>query len=598
MMPGGAAPLWEADDWCRSTFRECWVINFEFSQPPGENPAARCFTAIEKFSGRIIKLGRAELIKLKKCPFDIGRDVLVCAYAVVAEIACFLSLGWSLPCNVLCLYAEHRVTTNGHILPFSGNGLSDALACRGSAHLSDKAYQDRMNKRAQDPTPFTTAEEAAIVEHCFYNTQAALRLLDVMAPTIKWQRARFMGRFSADVARIERRGTPLAMGPVRCLIDNRKRFVQDLVAAVDAHLGVYEGITYKRDRMKDLIERRGWEGWPPQPDGIWPAVNKEVLKMMEDLYPGEEGEEGTIADFRQLRATVSQFRDIKLAIGRDGRNRTALLPFATKTGRCAPSTTEYIWGVAKWMRRLIQPGPGMALGYLDFSAEEFLVSACLSGDDRMQQAYYDGDPYMGVGIALGLAPRDATGDSHPAVRSLMKVLLLGLGYGMKEHGLQKRTGLSLAESRDIMRLHKKVFYRFWEWIDAWQAEAWASRLMTTPLGWEMRLRGKIENNMVQNWPSQSTAADIMRLFTVAAEDAGVTTCALIHDAGLVEAPEEYIEETVAEMGDLMVRAGRTVIGADLRVGKPQIVRHHQRFYDKDGEPLYRKVTALLPEIAA
>jgi DNA polymerase I len=590
-VPDDAAPFR-----CQNTFRECWVINFEFSQLPGENPTPRCFTAIEKFSGRVIKLGRADLTKLKECPFDVGPDVLICSYSVVAEIACFLSLHWKLPRNVFCLYAEHRVTTNGLILPFAGNSLSDALACRGSAHLTDKDYQKRMNLRAQDPTPFSAAEEAAMIEHCFYNTQAALRLLDEMLPTVKWQRARFMGRFSADVARIERRGTPLAMGPVRCMIESRKPLVQGLVAAVDADLGVYDGITYKRDRMKALIKRRGWEGWPLQPDGIWPAVNQEVLKMMEGLHDGKDGED--IAAFRQLRATVSQLRDIKLAIGQDGRNRTSLLPFGTKTSRCAPSTTEYIWGVAKWMRRLIQPGPGMALGYLDYSAEEFLVSACLSGDERMAEAYYAGDPYMGVGIALGIAPRGATGDSHPAVRSLMKVLLLGLGYGMKEYGLQKRTDLSLAECQDIMRKHRRVFARFWQWVAAWRAEAWASRLMTTPLGWEMHLRGQVENNMIQNWPAQSTAGDILRLLTIAAEDSGVQTVALIHDAGMIQAPENEIEDAVAEMRDIMVRAGRTVIGADLRVGEPQIVRHHQRFYDKDGEPLYRKVAALLPEIAA
>lgn len=180
----------------------------------------------------------------------------------------------------------------------------------------------------------------------------------------------------------------------------------------------------------------------------------------------------------------------------------------------------------------------------------------------------------------------------------MKVLLLGLGYGMKVHGLQKRTGLPFAECEDIMRKHKKVFARFWQWVDAWRAEAWASRLMTTPLGWEMRLRGQVKNNMIQNWPAQSTAADILRLLTIAAEDAGLAICALIHDAVLFEAPADRIEEAVAEMCELMVRAGRTVIGADLRVGKPQIVHHHQRFYDKDGEPLYRKVAELLPGIAA
>jgi hypothetical protein len=48
----------------------------------------------------------------------------------------------------------------------------------------------------------------------------------------------------------------------------------------------------------------------------------------------------------------------------------------------------------------------------------------------------------------------------------------------------------------------------------------------------------------------------------------------------------------------MVRAGRVVIGDNLRVDDPQIVWPGRRFYDSKGEPMYRKVTALLPEVAA
>jgi DNA polymerase-1 len=573
-------------------FRECWVINFEFYQPKGENPKPLCFTAIEKFSGRTIKLWRDELLRWEECPFDLADDVLVCSYSVVAEIACFLALGWKLPRNVLCLFSEHRVTTNGLVLPFTENDLASALAVRGSAHLTDKAYRERQDTRAGSSEPYAVVEQAALLDHCFCNTQAALRLLDLMMPTIKWQRARFFGRFSAAVAKVERRGTPLAMEAVHCLIENRVPILHQLVAEVDKDFGVYEGLTLKRKKFLEMTktEERQWD-WPMRADGIWPALDKETFEMMENFYP--------VHELRQLIATISQLRDVKLAIGADGRNRCSLKPFTTKTARCAPSTTQYIWAVAKWMRRLVRPsGPRMALGYLDYSSEEFLVAACLSGDEHMQQAYYAGDPYMGVGIALGLAPRGATGASHPQVRTLMKVLILGLGYGMKAHGLQRRTGLSLTEAKDIMRQHKRVFARFWEWCDDWQAESRSSRVMQTPLGWEMRIRGLVTDNTIQNWPVQSCASDIFRVLAVAADDAGLATCALIHDAVVIEEEESRIEDAVAAMRDCMIRAGRAVIGADLDVGKPQIVRFPDRFYDKDGEPMYRKVTVLLPEIAA
>jgi DNA polymerase I-like protein with 3'-5' exonuclease and polymerase domains len=301
-------------------------------------------------------------------------------------------------------------------------------------------------------------------------------------------------------------------------------------------------------------------------------------------------------ELRQLRATISQLRDIKLAIGADGRNRCALKPFMTKTGRCAPSTTEYIWGVAKWLRRLIEPAAGTALAYLDFAAEEFLVAAVLSGDTRMLAAYDSGDPYMATGIALGLAPRGATAISHPDVRAVCKILLLGLSYGMTAYGLARRAGIALPLAKDVLRRHRQSFDRFWEWLDEWLASSRVTRVMRTGLGWQMRVKGRIDHRSLQNWPVQSTAADILRVLTIAAVEAGVPVCALIHDAVLIEAPAAELTDVVAAMRDCMVRAGQAVVGANLRVDV-QTVPEGARFYDEKGEAMYRKVAAFLPGVA-
>jgi DNA polymerase I-like protein with 3'-5' exonuclease and polymerase domains len=269
----------------------------------------------------------------------------------------------------------------------------------------------------------------------------------------------------------------------------------------------------------------------------------------------------------------------------------------TKTGRCAPSTTEYIWGVAKWLRWTITPAAGMCLCYLDYSAEEFLVAAVLSGDEYMLAAYRSGDPYVATGIALGLAPRGATAISHPHVRALCKVLILGLSYGMTAYGLARRAGVALAVAEDILRRHRQAFYRFWEWLEEWVAISRITRVVKTALGWQMRLKGKIDYRSLQNWPIQSTAADILKVLTIALVEGGVPTCALVHDAVLVEARVSDIYDVVAATRSYMAKAGQAVVGADLRVDA-QIVREGARFADKGGEALYRKVVELLPGVAA
>jgi DNA polymerase I len=114
----------------------------------------------------------------------------------------------------------------------------------------------------------------------------------------------------------------------------------------------------------------------------------------------------------------------------------------------------------------------------------------------------------------------------------------------------------------------------------------------------MHIQGTVNHRSLQNWPMQSTAADVLRVATIAAVESGIEVCALIHDAFLIEAPTRHIRDAVRAMRHRMVRAGRVVIGDNLRVDDPQIVWPGRRFYDSKGEPMYRKVTALLPEVAA
>ena len=112
-------------------FRELWCVDFEFRSDPGERPWVVCMVAQELISRRQIRMWRDELLALKKAPFNTGHDAVLVAYYASAELGCFLELGWTLPVNVVDLFAEHRVATNGQKLP-CGNDLLGALAIRGS----------------------------------------------------------------------------------------------------------------------------------------------------------------------------------------------------------------------------------------------------------------------------------------------------------------------------------------------------------------------------------------------------------------------------------------------------------------------------------
>ena len=95
--------------------------------------------ARELRTGRELRLWREEFGGGP--PFDIGPDPVMVAYAAAAAISCFLELGWPPRANVIGLFAEHRVQTNGAEL-FCDNTLLGARAIRGS-RISTSARRPR-----------------------------------------------------------------------------------------------------------------------------------------------------------------------------------------------------------------------------------------------------------------------------------------------------------------------------------------------------------------------------------------------------------------------------------------------------------------------
>src|SRR5947207_8708738 len=94
-----------------------------------------------------------------------------------------------------------------------------------------------------------------------------------------------------------------------------------------------------------------------------------------------------VSPMRELRSALSDLRLNDLAVGSDGRNRTILSAFRSRTGRNQPSNTKYIFGPSVWLRSLIKPPPGCGVAYVDWSQQEFGINAALSGDRPMWEAY-------------------------------------------------------------------------------------------------------------------------------------------------------------------------------------------------------------------
>src|SRR5262249_31601250 len=174
---------------------------------------------------------------------------------------------------------------------------------------------------------------------------------------------------------------------------------------------------------------------------------------------------------RQLRHARDKMRKIKLAVGADGRNRTVLWPFKSKTGRTQPKASQWIFSPAVWLRSQIKPGFGQAVAYVDYSSMEFMVAAGLSGDPVMLQFYQSGDPYLTFAKRVGTAPADATKKTHEPLRDRYKTGLLAIQYGVQSETLAGRLGVSTIAAHKMLAQHREVFAGYLRWADDWPAGA-------------------------------------------------------------------------------------------------------------------------------
>ena len=568
-------------------FREVWAVDFEFSAPPGERPKPVCLVAKELGSGRTLRVWEDELHRLDHPPYSIDRGSLFIAYYASAEFNCHLALGWPLPTNTLDLFTEFRNLTNG-IPPPSGAGLLGALVYFGLDAM-DAAEKDSMRDLAIRGGPWTVEEKAALLAYCESDVVALERLLPKMIPTLDVGRALLRGRYMKALAQMESCGVPIDTGKLATLRANWSAIQERLVQRIDAHYGVFDGRTFKADRFAAWLIKTGTP-WPRLPSGKL-ALDDDTFREMARAYPA-------VAPLRELRVALSQMRLADLAVGHDGRNRCMLSAFRARTGRNQPSNTEFIFGPSVWLRGLIRPEPGYGLAYVDWSQQEFGIAAALSGDLAMCAAYESGDPYLTFAKQAKAVPPEGTKQSHGAMRELFKACALAVQYGMGADSLAQRIGRSVSDARTLLDLHRTTYATFWRWSDAAVDHAMLHGWLGTVFGWNVHTGDRANPRMLRNFPMQANGAEMLRLACCFATEGGISVCAPVHDALLIEAPLDELDRVVETTQRVMADASAVVLDGFRLRSDAKIIRHPDRYEDERGRAMWREVWAIMDELGA
>jgi hypothetical protein len=566
------------------SFREVVVVDFEFTALPGERPDPVCLVARELRSGRRFRIWLDGLGPGLRLPYATGTDVLLIAFYTSAELGCYRRVGQPMPQRVLDLFIEFRNCTNGLPTP-SGSSLLGALAYFGldAMGATEKKEMQAAIGNGTWRGRFTPEE---ILDYCEGDVDALIRLLPVMLPRIDFPRALLRGRYMAAAAAMEHNGTPIDAETLARLRQGWTDIQDQLIAAIDRDYGVYDGRTFKLDRFEALLAA---ENIP------WRRLESGQLDLSDDAFRQQARIYPRVAPLRELRSSLADLRLNDLAVGKDGRNRTILSAFRSRTGRNQPSNARFIFGPSVWLRGLIQPPPGYAIAYVDWRQQEFGIAAALSGDAAMQTAYRSGDPYLAFAKQAHAVPTDATKATHGPQRELFKQCVLAVQYGMEARSLALRIGQPPIIARDLLRVHRETYRTFWGWSDAALDTAMLTGSLHTVFGWHVHVGENPNPRSLRNFVCQGNGAEMMRLAACLATERGVEVCAPVHDAFLICAPLDRLEEGVAAMRAAMAEASRVVLGGFELGTDVSITRWPDRYMDGRGRVMWDRVMGLLDQ---
>jgi DNA polymerase I len=537
---------------------------------------------------------RSELLRMKAPPFDIGPRTIVTGYFLSAEMSCFQELGWPCPENLLDIFVEFRNQINGNKPPL-GFTLQSCLHYFGERMIEDKERWREVAIRG----PETDEEWRGLMDYCMEDVDACDVLLSKVCQYLHThndlRRALLRGRYAWAVALMQQRGVPIDM-PLYSWVTSRLEVIGEEVRnALNSRYGVYRADgSFDQARFRDYLIRENIAF--PLDDAGRPLMDEDTWRDVVKYAP-------QLRELHQYRQTFESTKNVGLlSIGPDGRNRAMLSQFRARTGRNQPSTTKFAFGPSKWTRSFIRPAPGMQLDYLDWRSQEIAIVAALSGDDAMMEDYRRSDFYLAFAIRAGLAPPDATKESHKEIRAAAKVVCLGVMFGQSAYGMAAKLGISSPAAAKLLRAHKRVYHRFWAWSNAAVDQVAIRGVIRTCFDWRLHrvhspdpVAMNKQWRSVQNFPSQAHGAEMLRLACIYAADEGLPIIAPVHDAIMIEAATDQMPDISARMEFLMRKASRDVLGGFEVDVEHTLTGDGERYVDEDGQEFFNRIIGIVGE---
>ena len=586
------------------------VCDFEYEVEPGDLPNVLCMVAYVLDQGlrhvRTIRLWRGEFGPTP--PFDVGPNTLFVAYSAWAEMTCFKMLGWKFPGYIFDLHTAYLATSN-ILLPYEPDEarkkirkrLSDACRAYGLEGW-ERIDKEVIAKAIADGSWRGRYSPEEVVAYCDEDTRMEARLLRALLigrhglPPADTDRVLHWSNYSAKcVALIQARGMPIDMVLWNLVQENRAAVIEALRRQFDPSYDSDDPIynaegEWSYERFERWLISVGIYTWPRLETGKL-DISSDAFRIMSYL-PG-------IESLHALRDCIGFIVRARLPIGRDGRNRPSLFPFATATGRNAHAKSPF--NAHAGVRSFMVFPPDAVGAYLDWRTQEVGVAAVLSGDRALMEDYAAGDIYYALarlaGQTYGLDQKSWKKE-RPDVRQRMKSLQLAVSYGMGVPSLARGLNRHPLIASEIIERYKRQYSVLWQWRAAMVNTAMVQRRIESTHGWPLYLTTSPNKRTLFNFPMQSGGAEMLRHATLKLCEAGIVPIMLIHDGILFE---EADREKIELAREIMLQAGREICGGfEIGVDVDQWLIGGARYRDKRpiAQKMWRTIMNALRSVGA
>ena len=553
----------------KNKFKKIVVVDTEFQSDISNSYCTKALCAVYKDlkTEQTLKIWDYEENNLAQHHFDFEETLFVCFYAT-AEVGYFLKQLMGRPPYIFDCWTEYaKLYKNNRDLSLLAASTAYSYPNPISKEEKEKfrdmcIKQNTWNKKEREEILNYCEGDVLMNEHVFYKVLNDLENICGNDYETLLEQAMARGQSMACYAKVTNNGMSIDIPKLNDFNEYWLLVKNEVIKKLNSELNLWDdACKFSHSKFHQLIKKLDLLGeWPTTPMGKL-KTNKETFELFDDYYP-------EIKKLKRIFNLLNASKLTEFAISEDARYRPygGYKPFGTHTGRCTPSS-KWIFGTAKWARSFIKPPFGCAMVNLDFKSQETFIAAVISGDEKMLASYKSGDFYMNTAILAGMAPTDATKETHPEIRKIWKTIVLATNYGQGARGMAKalkKFNKTYSEVAGLLMKYKEIYKTYFDWAEAKSNHAQVHGYISTSLGWDRHFPYAVPINprSLMNWPVQSEAGEILRNALIRLLNANIKVCATVHDSFLIECQLPELNEQIRIAKQCMIDAGTYIVGAE------------------------------------